>query len=141
MDRFLDMDVAGLIARVKPVTEKHMRLTDAIGSLLQDFNMVCPPLPPEKPARFSTLCHLDVPPNRRIWRSVRCMATCCSTPLAAEFAHPHFTRIALFTHQVSYVPLDASDPDSVALVLSQIDHAIQYGEDVEPSEPENLDVD
>jgi len=65
LDRFLDMDVAGLIARVKPVTEKHMRLTDAIGSLLQDFNMV------------------------------------------------------------SYVPLDASDPDSVSLVLSQIDHAIQ----------------
>jgi GTPase SAR1 family protein len=81
LDRFLDMDVAGLIARVKPVTEKHMRLTDAIGSLLQDFNMV------------------------------------------------------------SYVPLDASDPDSVSLVLSQIDHAIQYGEDVEPTEPEDHDVD
>ena len=52
MDRFLDMDVAGLIARVKPVTEKHMRLTDAIGSLLQDFNMVCPPLPPRKTCTF-----------------------------------------------------------------------------------------
>ena len=47
-----------------------------------------------------------------------------------------------YGHQkVSYVPLDASDPDSVTLVLSQIDHSIQYGEDVEPAEPENLDVD
>ena len=46
MDRFRDMDVAGLIARVKPVTEKHMRLTDVIGSLLQDFNMVCSTSPP-----------------------------------------------------------------------------------------------
>ena len=43
--------------------------------------------------------------------------------------------------KVSYVPMDASDPDSIALVLSQIDHSIQYGEDVEPTEPGNLDVD
>jgi hypothetical protein len=73
MDRFLDMDVAGLIARVKPVTEKHMRLTDAIGSLLQDFNMVCSTSPPAKRARVRTLCHLDVPPTcayallRAVW--------------------------------------------------------------------------
>jgi len=33
---------------------------------------------------------------------------------------------------VKYVPLNATDEDSVALVLAQIDNAIQYGEDIEP---------
>ena len=30
-----------------------------------------------------------------------------------------------------------SDPDSVSLVLAQIDHAIQFGEDAEPQEPQD----
>jgi len=77
LDRFLDMDVDGLLSKVQPANTKHMRLTDAIGSLLEDFNMV------------------------------------------------------------SYIPLDPSDPDSVSLVLAQIDHAIQFGEDAEPQEPQD----
>jgi hypothetical protein len=37
---------------------------------------------------------------------------------------------------VSFVPLNIHDEDSVSLVLAQIDNAIQYGEDVEPKEPQ-----
>ncbi len=39
---------------------------------------------------------------------------------------------------VSFLPLDVSDEDSIELVLSTIDHAIQYGEDEEPKEPKDL---
>jgi hypothetical protein len=34
---------------------------------------------------------------------------------------------------VSFLPLDASDEDSIGFVLSSIDYAIQYGEDLEPA--------
>eukprot|EP01048_Picozoa_sp_COSAG05_P003500 COSAG05_NODE_162_length_15499_cov_23.006104_10_plen_102_part_00 len=40
MDRFLEMDVGTLMATVKTGNDKHLALTMAIGSLLQDFNMV-----------------------------------------------------------------------------------------------------
>lgn len=33
---------------------------------------------------------------------------------------------------VSFVPLDPNDDDSITYILSSIDHAIQYGEDLEP---------
>lgn len=33
---------------------------------------------------------------------------------------------------VKFVPLDVSDEDSIGHVLAHIDHAIQYGEDLEP---------
>jgi len=36
---------------------------------------------------------------------------------------------------VSFLPIDITDEDSIAVVLSHIDNAIQYGEDVEPKEP------
>jgi len=36
---------------------------------------------------------------------------------------------------VSFLPLDVTSEDSIELVLSTIDHAIQYGEDLEPKEP------
>ena len=35
---------------------------------------------------------------------------------------------------VSFVPMDVSDEDSIALVLQYVDHAIQYGEDAEPKD-------
>lgn len=38
---------------------------------------------------------------------------------------------------VSFVPLDISDDESVELVLSHVDNAIQYGEDLEPVEPQD----
>eukprot|EP01095_Lingulamoeba_sp_RSL-Kostka_P006696 TRINITY_DN210_c1_g1_i1.p1 TRINITY_DN210_c1_g1~~TRINITY_DN210_c1_g1_i1.p1 ORF type:complete len:269 (+),score=79.49 TRINITY_DN210_c1_g1_i1:89-895(+) len=40
---------------------------------------------------------------------------------------------------VSYVPLNIDDEDSVSLALQQIDHAIQFGEDEEVSEPKSDD--
>jgi len=36
---------------------------------------------------------------------------------------------------VSFLPLNIRDEDSVALILSHIDNATQYGEDQEPTEP------
>ena len=36
---------------------------------------------------------------------------------------------------VKFYPLDISDEDSINDVLTQIDMAIQYGEDLEPKEP------
>ncbi|PVV02099.1 hypothetical protein BB560_003455 [Smittium megazygosporum] len=36
---------------------------------------------------------------------------------------------------VSFIPLDITDEDSVAYVLSHADNAIQFGEDEEPKEP------
>ncbi|ORZ38464.1 GPN-loop GTPase [Catenaria anguillulae PL171] len=38
---------------------------------------------------------------------------------------------------VSYLPLDITDEDSIDAVLLQIDHAVQYGEDLEPTEIED----
>lgn len=81
------MDVAGLITRVKPVTEKHMRLTDAIGSLLQDFNMVCSTSALAKRARVSAVCRLGVPATDAYDLSARGVAASCSTLVVSEFAH------------------------------------------------------
>eukprot|EP01034_Spumella_vulgaris_P023778 gene23778-30046_t len=41
---------------------------------------------------------------------------------------------------VSFVMLDVSDEDSIEEVLGRTDHAIQYGEDVEPREPRDEDM-
>ncbi|EFA74673.1 ATP binding protein [Heterostelium album PN500] len=36
---------------------------------------------------------------------------------------------------VGYIPLDISDQESISFLLAQIDNSIQYGEDVEPQDP------
>ena len=36
---------------------------------------------------------------------------------------------------MSYVPLNVNDEDSISILLQHVDHAMQYGEDEEPSEP------
>jgi len=41
-------------------------------------------------------------------------------------------------NMVSFIPLDASDPESVEHVLAQVDASIQYGEDLEPKEPKDM---
>jgi len=40
---------------------------------------------------------------------------------------------------VSFCPFDISDEDSVNMALSLVDHAIQYGEDLEPREPRDFE--
>jgi GTPase SAR1 family protein len=40
---------------------------------------------------------------------------------------------------VGFFPLDITDEESVELLLMQIDHAIQYGEEAEPKEPRDED--
>ncbi|ORY53643.1 hypothetical protein BCR33DRAFT_711025 [Rhizoclosmatium globosum] len=42
-------------------------------------------------------------------------------------------------NMVSFIPLNIHDEDSVTTVLSHIDNAIQYGEDVEPKEPKDME--
>lgn len=41
---------------------------------------------------------------------------------------------------VSFIPLNITDEDSVAVTLQHIDHAMQYGEDVEPKEVRDDDM-
>jgi len=41
---------------------------------------------------------------------------------------------------VGFLPLNMYDSESVTLVLSHIDHAIQYGEDVEPTDPDEQEA-
>ena len=41
---------------------------------------------------------------------------------------------------VSFLPLDVTDEDSVGLVLQHTDHAVQYGENMEPREPKETDI-
>lgn len=36
---------------------------------------------------------------------------------------------------MSFLPLNITDPDSLTTVLSHIDSATQYGEDLEPRDP------
>ena len=36
---------------------------------------------------------------------------------------------------MSFLPLNITDPDSLTMVLSHIDSATQYGEDLEPRDP------
>jgi len=38
-------------------------------------------------------------------------------------------------NMVNFYPLDITDTDSIIAVLAQIDNATQYGEDLEPKEP------
>ncbi|KAJ1969098.1 hypothetical protein IWQ62_000839 [Dispira parvispora] len=40
---------------------------------------------------------------------------------------------------VTFIPLDSTDEDSIEYLLSSIDHAIQYGEDLEPKEVEEIE--
>ena len=74
--QFLDMNVSNLLGEVDTTS-----LSVAIGSMLEDFNMV------------------------------------------------------------SSIPLDPTDVDSFAVLLRHIDMPIQYGEDVEPTEPRDQGAD
>jgi hypothetical protein len=40
---------------------------------------------------------------------------------------------------VRFTPLDSTDEDSVAAVLAQADHCLQYGEEEEPREPQEYE--
>ncbi|KAJ3009550.1 ATP binding protein [Thoreauomyces humboldtii] len=44
-------------------------------------------------------------------------------------------------NMVTFLPLDVADEDSVELVLSCVDNAVQYGEDLEPKEPKDEEFD
>ncbi|TPX60124.1 hypothetical protein PhCBS80983_g01977 [Powellomyces hirtus] len=44
-------------------------------------------------------------------------------------------------NMVSFLPLNVADEDSVEMVLSCVDNAVQYGEDLEPKEPREWDDD
>lgn len=43
--------------------------------------------------------------------------------------------------QVTFLPLDISDEDSLETLLLQLDNTLQYGEDMEPKEPAEHDED
>jgi hypothetical protein len=40
---------------------------------------------------------------------------------------------------VSFIPLNIKEEDSVEILLAHIDNAIQYGEDLEPKAPKDLE--
>ena len=41
-------------------------------------------------------------------------------------------------NMVQFLPLDVTDEESIGVVLSHIDNAIQYGEHEEPKEPHDV---
>lgn len=64
----------------------------------------------------------------------------------AELTAPRFLKLnsAMGTlledyNMVQFVPLDLSDEDSLATLLLQVDLALQYDEEVEPSVPKDID--
>lgn len=42
---------------------------------------------------------------------------------------------------VNFIPLNVNDEESIAYVLSHVDNSIQYGEDLEPKEVVEDDMD
>ncbi|KAF9160033.1 ATP binding protein [Actinomortierella ambigua] len=44
-------------------------------------------------------------------------------------------------NMVQFLPLNATDEDSITAILSHVDNAIQFGEDQEPKEPNDRDED
>lgn len=42
---------------------------------------------------------------------------------------------------INFIPLDIRDEDSIAYLLSHVDNAVQYGEDQEPKEFDDREVD
>lgn len=42
-------------------------------------------------------------------------------------------------NMVSFLPLNIKDEESIELLLMHIDHAVQYGEDLEPKDPKDFD--
>ncbi|GAA5952366.1 hypothetical protein JCM3765_001952 [Sporobolomyces pararoseus] len=68
------------------------------------------------------------------------------TNVHTKESNPKFHRlneslVQLITdfNMVQFLPLDVTDEDSVGVVLSHIDNAIQYGENEEPKEPKDMD--
>lgn len=63
----------------------------------------------------------------------------------AETNHMFFSLNQAIAHliedysMVSFLPLDLTDEDSIAMALSSIDNLVQYGEDEEPAEPKDMD--
>lgn len=41
---------------------------------------------------------------------------------------------------VNFIPCNIYDEDSLDLILQQIDHTLQYGENTEPKEPKEWDI-
>lgn len=50
-----------------------------------------------------------------------------------------FAQLISEYSMVSFVPLNIHDEESIELVLSHVDNAIQFGEDEEPKEPKDED--
>jgi hypothetical protein len=42
---------------------------------------------------------------------------------------------------VSFIPLNITQESSIEYLLSHVDNAVQYGEDLEPKEPKEFGVD
>lgn len=40
---------------------------------------------------------------------------------------------------VSFIPLNITEEDSIEVLMAHIDNAIQYGEDLEPKPPKELE--
>ncbi|KAI9305307.1 GPN-loop GTPase [Cunninghamella echinulata] len=61
------------------------------------------------------------------------------TPRMAKFQALNQAIVQLIDDysMVSFIPLNITDEDSVEYVLSSVDHAMQYGEDLEPKEPDD----
>ena len=67
------------------------------------------------------------------------MRACCPLPATIRLARSWLTGREAYAQEdysmVGFLPLNIYDPESIQFVLSHIDNAIQYGEDLEPKDP------
>lgn len=109
--------------------------------------------PTSHPARALTLAHppthtLAHPPptlagalDRYLAPSGEALAGELSRSMGPRFRglNKAIARVLDDYDMVSFVPCDITDEDSMELVLLHVDHAIAYGEDLEPKEPRDDD--
>jgi hypothetical protein len=60
-----------------------------------------------------------------------------NTPPRHRALNMAFCRLLEEYDMVAFLPLDITDEESIGAVLMQVDHAIAYGEELEPKEPSN----
>lgn len=96
----------------------------------------------------NVLTKCDLAPNKELLERYLSPS---GVALAAELARstaPRFRRLNTELcrlldeyDMVAFLPLDPTDEEGIAALMMQVDHAMQYGEDLEPKEPREFDAD
>ena len=115
---------------------------------------------PDVPMLLHELKQESGPKLKKLTKAIASLVTPTITPLTHRFAilfkscqdfadHvyiPLFFKTQKKKQQiendplVAYIPLNIQDEDSISALLTQVDNAMQYGEDLEPKEPKWADA-